>query len=78
MDSREWTDTSDLWSPQGIHGHTNVWTADMRPVEPTRDPWTYSSMDGQPTRDLWTQLSCPLGLGTCHHVGQRGNQGWEI
>ena len=33
---------------------------------------------GQPTRDLWTQPSCLLGLGTCHHVGQRGNQGWEI
>ena len=64
-------DTGNLWSPRGIHGHTIVWTADMRPAEPTRYPWTYSSMDGQPTWDdrLWTEQSCPLGLGTCHHVG---------
>ena len=78
MDSMEWTDTCDLWSPRGIHGHTIVWTADMRPVESTGDPWTYSSMDslheacghGRVARWAWVPV--------CHHVGQRGNQGWEI
>ena len=64
MDSREWTETGDLWSPRGIHGHTIVWTADMRPVEHGHTAlWTAYTVG--PVDIAWSMPAGPGYLSPC-------------